>query len=765
MRNRLFALLLALCLLCASLPPALAEAEPEQEELLAGDVLPEGIEESAEDIELDLFALEGDTEANALADLSLDGETAPEVEAPLADEPVSNSASSDWVVKDGMLTKYRGSDTELVIPSDLGITQIGGFLHSTVSPYNNKYSKVTSVVVPEGVTTICASAFAGHERLLSIQLPSTLTTIEKEAFKDCTALSSITLPAGLEKIGEKAFTGCKNLCGLTIPAQTEIGEKAFYESRLAGLKLAEGRKAIPDYAFARAEVDTVALPKSLVEIGIEGLSHVKRISVPASVTWIDTDALCYCEEVTIAADFDNASEIMGGTKKVKVLGGMTECPSFAYCYSLTSLTLPNTITSLPNECFYQCGSLTELTLPSKVTGALGENTFRECGKLKALTIPNGVTELGSKCLMKCYSLEKLTLPRSVKKIADDCFEDCNLSKLTVCAPGGSFADRYTLKNDIDFEPTSFVPATSVELDCELDNFDGVHLDIPLSQKNFEWFLNANLEPRSADFSALKWKSSDPAVATVNQEGDIKVLKAGTTVVSVTTQNGLSDRVTVRVIDPKAPVTGVNFSQHVMYTGEIWKATDAVQTVPYGCKTTFKFKSSNKKVISVDSKGRLKAMKPGSATITVTTANGKKAKVKFTVKKNKLDNINPKPSLGRYGNEYISLKSVEIASPSKVVLEYYLHFNRLSSMRTTQFKYLNITISQSFSPDNDRVIAKGKLKKVKIKARGGTVKKFKVTLKGKQVKFTNLRLIDYKDSSFINGRLYSSDDFNIKWVYT
>ncbi len=99
------------------------------------------------------------------------------------------------------------TDTDIVIPSEyegLPVKEIS--LQAFIDCYN-----ITSVTIPESVTTIGAYAFANCKKLTSVTLPSSLTTIKAAAFSDCTKLTSITIPSSVTTMGAQAFDGCTSL--------------------------------------------------------------------------------------------------------------------------------------------------------------------------------------------------------------------------------------------------------------------------------------------------------------------------------------------------------------------------------------------------------------------------------------------------------------------------------------------------------------------------------------------------------------------------
>lgn len=116
---------------------------------------------------------------------------------------------------------------------------------------------LTSIIIPEGATTIEPYAFRGFAALASITIPKSVTEIGHEAFRGCTSLTSIVIPEGVTKIGEAAFLRCTGLKSIVIPKSvTTIGQYAFnfcsnlqeitvcVESQLENMKIPEGVKVI-----------------------------------------------------------------------------------------------------------------------------------------------------------------------------------------------------------------------------------------------------------------------------------------------------------------------------------------------------------------------------------------------------------------------------------------------------------------------------------------------------------------------------------------
>jgi len=183
--------------------------------------------------------------------------------------------AADFEVKGKVLTRYNGTVTDVVIPANLGITEIGKDAFAR--------AKITSVVIPAGVTTIGERAFLWCESLTAITVDKTnpaYTSVDGVLFnKAKTTLvqypigkqeKSYKIPSGVKQIGNSAFSGCKNLIAITIPAGvTAIGESAFYTcENLTSVTIPIGVTSIGDYAFSFCySLAEITIPESVTEAG------------------------------------------------------------------------------------------------------------------------------------------------------------------------------------------------------------------------------------------------------------------------------------------------------------------------------------------------------------------------------------------------------------------------------------------------------------------------------------------------------------------
>ena len=92
--------------------------------------------------------------------------------------------------------------------------------------------------------------------------------------------------------------------------------------------------------------------------------------------------------------------------------------------SVSTITIPNGVTSIGIYAFKDCLSLTTITIPNSVT-SIGDGAFSGCSGLTSVTIPNSVTSIGRYAFYRCTSLATLTIPDSVTSIGKNAFEKCD----------------------------------------------------------------------------------------------------------------------------------------------------------------------------------------------------------------------------------------------------------------------------------------------------------------------------------------------------
>ena len=347
-------------------------------------------------------------------------------------------------------------------------------------------SGLTSVVIPDSVTSIGSSAFYNCSGLTSITIPDSVTSIGNSAFHGCTGLTSITIPDGVTTIGSHTFNNCSGFTSVTLGnSVTSIGDYAFYYcSGLTSIAIPNSVTSIGDYAFYYCSgLTSIAIPNSVTSIGyrtFEDCSGLTSITFPDSVTSIGSSAFCDCTSLTSitipdsvttigACAFYNCSGLtsitipdsvtniggsaFGGTAwynnqpsglvyvgKVayKYKGAMPSNTSivikdgtigiadsaFSGCTGLTSITIPDSVTSIGELAFEDCTGLTSITIPDSVT-SIGNCAFSGCTGLTSITIPNSVSSIGDCTFWCCSGLTSVTIPDNVTSIDDSAFYNCS----------------------------------------------------------------------------------------------------------------------------------------------------------------------------------------------------------------------------------------------------------------------------------------------------------------------------------------------------
>lgn len=96
--------------------------------------------------------------------------------------------------------------------------------------------------------------------------------------------------------------------------------------------------------------------------------------------------------------------------------------AFICCDEMTSITIPNSITAIGNNAFFDCG-LTGIDIPNSIT-SIGAQAFCSCENLTSINIPNSITEISFGTFTACHNLANVTIPNSVTVINDHAFHEC-----------------------------------------------------------------------------------------------------------------------------------------------------------------------------------------------------------------------------------------------------------------------------------------------------------------------------------------------------
>ena len=313
------------------------------------------------------------------------------------------------------------------------------------TPWWYEYSEIIAkAVIEKGVSNVGNSTFSGCEQLVVVGIADSVTAIGDNAFLGCQSLISIDIPKGVMSIGNNAFHGCSTLTSVTIPGDVEmIGEQAFigctaltaFEVDLSNTCYA----AVDGFLYSNDKRTLVCVPAGCRAIDITLPNTVETIHkyafygasvstvvMPDSITTVGTGAFFACESLTDVTMPNGVSSI--------------EDETFFGCCSLTSIVMPDGIMTIGADAFAYCRALTEVKLPNTVV-SVGDGAFGDCSALKMVDIPQGLLSIGESAFQYC-ALSSVEIPNSVMTIGEGAFSGCSsLAEITVDADNPNYAAR------------------------------------------------------------------------------------------------------------------------------------------------------------------------------------------------------------------------------------------------------------------------------------------------------------------------------------
>ena len=336
-------------------------------------------------------------------------------------------------------------------------------------------SNLTSIVIPDSVTSIGYSAFSGCSSLASVVIPNSVTSISDYAFYYCSNLTSIVIPDSVTSIGIRTFNNCTSLTDVVIgDGVTVIGYEAFqFCTNLTNVVIGNSVTEIGEYAFNNCD-------------------SLKSIVIPDSVTTIKIGAFTYCDKLTsvtlgsnCAANvsdsaFDNCNSALyteyecgkyvgDSTNPYQILIGLTDVNltaftihndtqliagkslsdgrftsitipdnvkaigsnAFSYNRIITNITLGNGVIHIFSSAFYCCSNLASIVIPDSVT-SIGDSAFSDCSSLASVVIGNSVTSINSSLFSYCTNITSIVIPNNVTSIGDYAFSHCeNLTSIVI----------------------------------------------------------------------------------------------------------------------------------------------------------------------------------------------------------------------------------------------------------------------------------------------------------------------------------------------
>lgn len=172
-------------------------------------------------------------------------------------------------------------------------------------------------------------------------------------------------------------------------------------------------------AFSGTVITSVIIPDNGVQIGedaFEDCSKLEKLVIPASATLLGAILDDRCSNLKTAGPIgDDYNYEFDWTQEI---------PAYAFSGGcLETIVLPNTITTIGKDAFFECKSLKSIDLPSKLQ-EIQERAFCWCTSLETLDIPDGVQKIGNYAFSACTTLHQVTLPDSLETLGDGAFANC-----------------------------------------------------------------------------------------------------------------------------------------------------------------------------------------------------------------------------------------------------------------------------------------------------------------------------------------------------
>ena len=544
-------------------------------------------------------------------------------------------------------------------------------------------SSLTGIMLPNGLKNIGNSAFTDCTSLTSIKIPKSVTSIGWDTFSYCSSLTDINIPDGITSIEDLAFYGCSKLQAIRIPKSvTSIGDSAFAKSGLKSVVIPASVTDFGDYIFSDCnELQYVTFSNGITKVltkdgrWFSECKKLKKITIPKSLGNIDFGRICrkcYSLEM-IEIDSDNQAYlaidgIVYDKSRTKVLycpqgfkgeliipDGITsiEGNAFLGCSKLEAISIPESVTTI-ESCAFENSGLKSVVIPGSVetieycafahsglksvvipgsVKTIEESVFGGCTELKKVIIKDGVETIGRLAFEFCTGLTDITIPSSVTEIVDystavgnlryEPFAGCNKNNITIHCEKGSYVygyaygQGYKIKTDI----------TGTNQIIIASNFTKTYGDAAFS-----------IDAVTSGDGKLSYVSDNESVAKVDAKGKVTLTGVGTAHITITaseTKNYSAAKKVITITVKKKDSAGNTDKNSKLITAKNITKTYGCKAFSLGAKSKsggkLTYSVADKKVATVDKKGKVTVKGYGQTKITITSAaKGKYPKAKKTI---------------------------------------------------------------------------------------------------------------------------------------
>ncbi|MGN0521330.1 MAG: leucine-rich repeat domain-containing protein, partial [Eubacterium sp.] len=321
-----------------------------------------------------------------------------------------------------------GSNLVWSVDSSSGVLTISGSgkmdNYDGGAPWSKGDFTVKTVKVSSGVTSIGDCAFYDCKNMTGISLPNTITSIGERAFYNCSSLTKIVIPSGVKSLGDYAFANCKKLSSVTVPSTVKtFGENSW----TVGGAVFSNCPLLKTAGNLSSNANIkFGWTESIPSRAFSYCSSLTSISIPSSITKIGSYAFKACKKLTKISISKNVSSIGTG--------------AFNDCTALTTITVNKdnkNYSSSDGDLFnknktqliqYATGKTsTKYTVAKSVT-KIAYAAFAESSKLQSITLPSNLKSIGNYAFANDTKLTAITIPSKVTTIGLRAFNYCTALK-------------------------------------------------------------------------------------------------------------------------------------------------------------------------------------------------------------------------------------------------------------------------------------------------------------------------------------------------
>ncbi len=467
-----------------------------------------------------------------------------------------------------------------------------------IKPYTFNYcSEITKLELSETVEGIGRESFS-HSGLEKLENTKNVEKIDQHAFLECEKLETVSLSKQTKRIFDGAFSGCTSLKSFSVEGKLNyIGMSAFADCEsLSTVDAGDGLGKVMYGAFSGCT--------SLVNV------NTNSIAGWCAQTFMDkkSNPLFYAKKLSLNSVYVNDLNIDDTVSSIKDF-------AFINCTSLQSVNTGDGVEAIGKSAFEGCSGLQELSVGENVR-SIGNNAFDGASNLSSISFGKNVSEIGSGIFNGCINIRKIeALMNTAPLQTEPCFEDIAYSNATLYVLPSSYS---TYRITAPWSGFNKIREFEIEIDETSLGISGDSKTLNVGDK-FE--IAVTTEPASMK-DELVWTSSDPEVATVDENGVVEALHKGTTDITISS-NKTSRTIPITV---KSPVKSLTLSRSEVFLTLGRNTQIGAVIMPVDADdATVEWSSSNPEVASVESLYRLvgivSGLSTGSTIITATTPNG------------------------------------------------------------------------------------------------------------------------------------------------